>query len=83
MSPVPAVIVTIRTDLTALNQAARDALPAVRCVAASVGAFRAAFHPLAHPDPMARCRTCNPRGNPPAAPHARGYHAKTRRRNRR
>jgi hypothetical protein len=26
------------------------------------------------------CRTCNPRGNPRPVPHARGYHAKTRRR---
>lgn len=44
-------------------------------------------HRLTHPRRLRGCVDCNPRlvrrTGPPPAPHARGYHAKTRRRNRR
>jgi hypothetical protein len=44
--------------------------------------FREIFHRLGHGRP-AKCRICNPLGNPPPAPWAADYRRKTRRRNRR
>jgi hypothetical protein len=44
--------------------------------------FRKMFHLVGHGRP-AKCRICNPRGNPPPAPWAADYRRKTRGRNRR
>ncbi len=49
---------------------------------AALAPFRKMFHLISHEQP-AKCRICNPRGNPPPAPWAADYRRKTRRRNRR
>lgn len=47
---------------------------------ASLAPFRKMFHLISHEQP-AKCRICNPRGNPPPVPWAVGYRRKTRNRN--
>lgn len=47
---------------------------------AALAPFQRMFHLVGHGQP-AKCRICNPHGNPPPAPWAADYRRKTRNRN--
>jgi hypothetical protein len=60
----------IRKAFEGISEVLRATLPTMRKV----------FHLVGHGRP-AKCRICNPRGNPPPAPWAADYRRKTRNRN--
>lgn len=67
----PRLAIRLNVDVSGFTRALRKALTSLRSV----------FHRVPHPR-SAKCRICNPRGNPPPAPWAADYRRKTRRRNR-